>query len=340
MKTKDQVVAEQKAAAVAEQRSAEVRIADRMKAVQKMMSARESALTAFTGNPARTKQVVSLVLARCSREPELLNCETMSLYLLAQKVCALGLSAVPEHRHFAVQPRWNKHLRKTEAVLVIEYRGLVHMARASGQVKRIDVRPVFEGEDFHYDPGTGEFRHPFSFTVDRDPSKLLGCWALAEVEGLEKPVIEVMTKADIDKRRAKAETDRIWKEWPIEMACKTVLRRLLNTGKVPLGTQFEDLGAEGEIVFGDEEIEAASESKVSVEEVDADLVASVEAQLAELEIPMGRFVARCCDRYGMSKLESISHLTAAQLADTKTWLDIMATGADVEELECPEECRA
>lgn len=119
------------------------------------------------------------------------------------------------------------------------YRGLLQLARRSGEIKTINAELVFEGDDFDVQYGSErKITHKPAFDVNRtDYTKVKFAYATALLTNGEVQ-FAVMTRDELDKvqRTVKAQsTDTPWKQWPERMALKTVLKRL--TQLLPTSTE-------------------------------------------------------------------------------------------------------
>lgn len=110
------------------------------------------------------------------------------------------------------------------------YKGLVKLARRSGEIKTISAELVFKGDDFDVELGTERrITHRPSFELDR--TNYVGvthAYATALLTNGETQ-FAVMTRKELDKiqNTAKASsTDSPWKQWPERQAIKTVVKRL------------------------------------------------------------------------------------------------------------------
>lgn len=118
-------------------------------------------------------------------------------------------------------PRKNRHNgNRVEANWQISARGYVRLARRAGW--DLDPVLVFRGEAFQLTRGTspGIVHVPDVDTARGYDDIRLGYAVATSPNGLRK--FAVLRKGQIDQRRAKAETQNIWNEWPEEMALKTV----------------------------------------------------------------------------------------------------------------------
>lgn len=115
----------------------------------------------------------------------------------------------------------------TECKLIIGYRGLVDLCRRSGQIESIYAVAVHENDEFALEQGTANrIVHRPMLDGERGPFKL--AYAVAKLKGGEIQT-DWMSKADIDRVRgmSKAGKNGPWVDHYVEMAKKTVLRRLV-----------------------------------------------------------------------------------------------------------------
>lgn len=123
----------------------------------------------------------------------------------------------------------------------IGYKGLIKMARRSGEVKTISAELVFKGDTFHVTFGTDRrITHEPDLDVDRtDYTKVTHAYATSRLTNGED-VFVVMTRKELDKiqKTVKSKsTDAPWQQWPERQAIKTVLKRL--TQVLPSNTELQ-----------------------------------------------------------------------------------------------------
>lgn len=117
--------------------------------------------------------------------------------------------------------------------LIPGYRGMIDLARRSGQILDIQARPVLKGEDFNLDWGRPQ---PLSHQPDLDANpaedqgkNVRGVYAIAFYRDGSQH-IEYMSRAEIEgiQRRSKANSKGFspWQSDWVEMARKTVVKRL------------------------------------------------------------------------------------------------------------------
>lgn len=233
--TRPQTIADAKAKAVVEHRAAQVANtpASRVGALKTMMDLRASALTALTGNPQRTQQLISLLIGRVSRAPKLLECDPLSLYLAAQQIASLGLSPLEDRKHFYLIPYKNKNLdNRMEAQLRVSYHGLTYLAMRHPDVADVFGDVVYLGEKFSHDRFTGAIQHDAPLRDAVDPKKIVAAYGCVRMRD-GRILTKVLNRSQLDQRRAKAMDQSFWNAWPEEMAIKTALNALLRGERVP-----------------------------------------------------------------------------------------------------------
>jgi len=165
--------------------------------------------------------------------PKLAACDQTSFLGAIMQCAQLGLEPggalghaylIPFDKRQKVNGRWETV--GTEAQLIIGYRGMIDLARRSGQILSISARTVHVNDKFSYAYGLEE-------TLDHVPSEsgdrgeLTHVYAVARLKdgGVQ---FEVMSRADVEKVRAlsKAGSSGPWVDHFDEMAKKTVIRRL------------------------------------------------------------------------------------------------------------------
>lgn len=153
------------------------------------------------------------------------------------KASALGLEVGNGLGHAYLLPfdKWKKDGKDfkvigTEIQLIIGYRGMIDLARRSGQIESLSAVEVYIGEPFEVTLGldnTIKHSRVFDGSVSMTPDRVLAVYAVAKLKGGEVQ-FDVMTRAQVEaiRARSKAKDDGPWKTDWVEMAKKTVLRRL------------------------------------------------------------------------------------------------------------------
>lgn len=181
--------------------------------------------------PAR---LVRIAITAAMKTPKLLECSPES-FLAALTTCSqLGLE--PDGRLIHLIPYRNNRAGRTDCQVIIDYKGMVELARRSGLVSELGAEIICENDHFEYQVGHLPV-HKIDFFSDR--GKMVGAWAYARMKsGDIQP--EVMTKDEIDqiRKRSKSSGSGPWVTDYNEMAKKTAFRRLAKW--LPQSPEFRD----------------------------------------------------------------------------------------------------
>lgn len=174
-----------------------------------------------------SERMYQIALSAINTTPKLAECSPATILSCVMKCSALGLepSAVDGLGRAYILPYRSK--QGMQAQLILGYRGMIALARRSGEIKDISARAVYKGDEFEY-----------SFGLDE---KLNHRPAAREHEQGEKPThvymvahfkdgghyMDVMTAQEVEavRKRSKAANNGPWVTDYEAMAKKTVIRR-------------------------------------------------------------------------------------------------------------------
>jgi len=142
----------------------------------------------------------------------------------------------PDGRNAHLIPFWNNQKKSYDCQLIIDYKGLVALAKRSGQVSYVHADAVCENDVFEYNKGQ-VVKHEIDFKSDR--GKPYAYYALVRFkDGTEQS--ECMTIEEIAsiRSRSKAKDSGPWVTDKGEMSKKTVFRRLSKW--IELSPEFRD----------------------------------------------------------------------------------------------------
>ena len=170
-----------------------------------------------------------VVLTAVNQTPDLLEADRATLFNSAVKCAADGL--VPDGREAALVVFKTK--KGNEWIKAVQYmpmvRGLVKLARQSGDISAVSAHIVYENDQFEYVLGDDErMTHTPTLDGNRGAPKL----AYATVKFKDGTTQrEILTMEDVKKIRAVSKSGNNdygpWAQWFDEMAKKSALRRLL-----------------------------------------------------------------------------------------------------------------
>jgi len=180
-----------------------------------------------------------------NQHPKLLGCEPGAVFNEVSKAAALGLYLDPQLGEAYLITGWVGG--KTVPQLRLGYRGLIKLARQSGEIKSIYAHEVHANDDIEILLGTEKtISHRPNFT-EEDRGQIVLYYAVVKYANGETD-FEPMTIGQIHKIRDKSDGWKAFKEGKIkstpwgtdeeEMAKKTVLRRLLK--RVPQSPELAD----------------------------------------------------------------------------------------------------
>jgi len=181
------------------------------------------------------ERLIRVAVAAMSRAPKLALCTRESILLAIMEAGQLGLEAGSPLGHAYLVPFENRKAGRVEATLIIGYKGLIELARRSGQVACAEARVVYAGDTFECEFGLHpRLVHRPNWGADRGQPLLAYSIIRMKGEG-EEAITEVMTRDDIERVRARsrAGADGPWvTDWDM-MARKTVLRRAMKYAPMP-----------------------------------------------------------------------------------------------------------
>jgi recombination protein RecT len=167
------------------------------------------------------ERILKAALIAASKQPKLLQCTRDSFVKAVMVASELGLDCSGTLGSSYLVPYGR------ECALIIGYRGLIDLARRSGEISSIEAHVVYEEDNFAYELGMyPKLTHQRNLESECDDSKIRYVYMVATLKDGTKQV-EVMTRAQVEKIRAgsKAGHKGPWVEHWGEMARKTVVRR-------------------------------------------------------------------------------------------------------------------
>lgn len=205
-------------------------------------------------------RMARIVLTECRRTPSLLMTNQESFLGAVLQCAQLGLEPGSALGHCYLLPFRAKD-KTLHCQLIIGYRGMIDLARRSGQIVSLQAYTVHEKDDFSWQLGLNpDIHHVPSSEAER--GKMTYVYAVAKLKdgGIQ---FEVMSRAEVEKIRAqsKAGTSGPWMTHFDEMAKKTVLRRLFKYLPVSIeaarAAQVDEMSDRGESVLPDDVLEGA-----------------------------------------------------------------------------------
>ncbi len=193
---------------------------DKINSVRAMLEKSKAQMALALPKHLSVDRMTRVAMTSIQKTPKLLECTPQSLIAAIIQCAQLGLEPDGVTGESYLVPY------KTTCQLIPGYKGLIKLARQSGQLSTISARAVYEHDKFDYAYGLNE-KLEHTPTQSDDPGKLAYVYAVAKLKdgGTQ---FEVMAVREINaiRSRSRAADSGPWVTDFVEMAKKTVLRRL------------------------------------------------------------------------------------------------------------------
>lgn len=183
------------------------------------------------------ERLARIVTTEIRKVPKLAECTPVSFFGAVIQCAQLGLEPGNALGHAYLLP-YDKNTKNPdgtwskiqEVQLIIGYRGMIDLARRSGQIVSIDARAVYEGDTFNCRLGLDphiDHEPDWNNPNRSNPDSLRFVYSVAKLKdgGIQ---FDVMSRGEIEavRQRSKAKDNGPWKTDFTAMALKTVVRRL------------------------------------------------------------------------------------------------------------------
>lgn len=172
-------------------------------------------------------RLARIALTEIRKVPALAQCNQESFLGAVMQCAQLGLEPGNALGHAYLLPFGNGKAKDglANVQLIIGYRGMIDLARRSGQIISISAHTVHKNDKFSYELGLNpDVKH---IPADGERGEVTHVYAVAKLKdgGVQ---FEVMSRHDVEKVRksSKASSNGPWVTHWDEMAKKTVCRRL------------------------------------------------------------------------------------------------------------------
>ncbi|WP_378210041.1 recombination protein RecT [Anoxybacteroides rupiense] len=193
-------------------------------------------------------RMARIALTTIRTNPKLLECSVPSLLGAVMQAAQLGLEP-GLIGHCYLVPFKNGKTGQSDVQFIIGYKGMIDLARRSGQIENIYAHAVYSNDEFDYELGLEpKLKHKPCMNGDR--GEFIGVYAVAHFKGGGYQ-FEFMPKEEIEKRRkrSKAANAGPWVTDYEEMAKKTVIRHMWKY--LPISIEIQQQAAQDEVVRKD-----------------------------------------------------------------------------------------
>ena len=214
------------------QQAQSLTVANPRKRLQDVLSRSWDRIAAVMPREMNANRLYQMYVSTINREPELANCSVESVLSCFMRCTSLGLepSNVNGLGMAYILPYGNKNRKgQKDATLIIGYKGMIELARRSGNLKSIHAQAVYQGDEFSYwEDETGQhFMFKANPNVAHKPELLTDVYVNAQLMN-GGFIFEHMTRREVDdimRRSPSARSGGPWKTDYEAMALKTVIRR-------------------------------------------------------------------------------------------------------------------
>lgn len=189
-------------------------------------------------NPERMLRVLAQAV---HKTPKLAECNPLTLLGAMQACASLGLEPNTPLGHAYLIPFEDRKNQRVDVQLIIGYRGYIDLARRSGNLVAIHADVAYEGDDFDFFYGSGQYLKHRPRGNRENPLEAYAYARLTDGEAFEVlpyPLVLKVRDASQGYKYAasKNRTDNPWIAHEHEMAAKTMVRRLSKW--LPLSLEF------------------------------------------------------------------------------------------------------
>ena len=175
------------------------------------------------------ERMMRIAMTSVQRTPKLLECDPITLLGAIIQSAQLGLEPDGVTGQAYLVPFRNNKKNRMEVQFIPGYKGLMSLARRSGEIGSIEARVVYEKDYFEFEFGLNPvLKHVPARLPEEERGQITFFYAVARIKNFALPQFEVMSKEEVDdvRKRSKAADSGPWVTDYIPMGQKTVIRRL------------------------------------------------------------------------------------------------------------------
>ena len=234
----------------------------KMQDFQVALAGQQAAISSRLPAHVSADRIIKIAVTAAWKNPKILDCTKESVLLSIMTAAELGLEPGGHLGGAYLVPYG------TTCQLIPGYRGMIDLARRSGQIRSIEAHAVYEADEFVVEFGLDpKLSHRPTLKAER--GDVVAFYAVAQLVG-GGVQYDYMTRADVDaiRKRSRAGTSGPWVTDYNEMGKKTVIRRLFKTLPVSVelarAMELHDASETGEF---DPNMEVAAEESRRVDDL-------------------------------------------------------------------------
>lgn len=198
------------------------------KRVAAMLDASKNLIEKALPKHMNAERLTRVAIQSITTTPALLECYTPTLIQAVIQCSAMGLEPNTVMGHAYLVPFNNRKKGRKDVQVIVGYKGLIDLARRSGQIVSIAAHAVYSNDFFEYEYGLNEklVHRPDIESVDR--GHIVAFYAIAHMKD-QGYAYEVMSNAAVKEIMLNSQSKGKhgpWKDHYEEMGRKTAIRRL------------------------------------------------------------------------------------------------------------------
>lgn len=209
--------------------------------LQALLESRRAAIAAVLPKHLDPDRLLKIALVAVSKNELLMKCSQSTILQSVMTAAQLGLDCGGALGSSYLVPFYISEKGVYECQLVLGYRGLIDLARRSGQIVSIEARIVYQNDTFDLDYSIDGAKLTHKPCLDGEPGPMRLVYGVATLKDGGHQ-FEIMTKAQVEKIRMISQTGKKnkgpWSNHYDEMARKTVVKRLAKY--LPISVELSD----------------------------------------------------------------------------------------------------
>lgn len=246
------------------------------KQLQALLASRKDAIAAVLPKHLDADRLLKIALVAVSKNELLMKCSQTSILQSVMTAAQLGLDCGGALGSAYLVPFYDNKKNGYECQLVIGFRGLIDLARRSGQIVSIEARIVYENDTFELDYSLEGAKLTHKPCLDGEPGEMRLVYAVGTLKDGGHQ-FEIMTRAQIEKIRMISQTGKKntgpWRDHYDEMARKTVVKRLAKY--LPISVELSD------VIDNDNKADGIDPANISISQSDGTAMLNDRLRLAK-----------------------------------------------------------
>lgn len=197
-------------------------------------------------DPDKAKRFIASISSAVATNSDLQDCDAGTILSVGLLGESLNLSPSPQLGQYYIVPFNDRKNERKVATFQIGYKGYQQLAIRSGQIKRLIVMPIKQGELISYNPFEETIELDYNENeAERNALPTIGYYAMFELLNGYRKILywsreKMYNHAMMYSQGFKAQKGyTFWEKDFDAMGCKTMLRQLISKGGCPMSTEMQ-----------------------------------------------------------------------------------------------------